>query len=123
MAKKVSLKCLINKYIKILGLSSWSISFQIIENKVAIAHGKHLRFKDNNFWAETQEIDLNKKQFQINIIKQALNSKYLEKIIFHELLHVLFWKLIDSKDIDKDKEEHFIIEKLSSMYFRREKNI
>lgn len=138
---KARLKSIVNKYRKLLGISSWSIEVKIVDNKTGLAKNKNFYFKDSNFWAEVSVVDLNKRHFEININEKALERSDLEKIILHELLHVLLWKTLSiseslgasheinnekiQKSIEKslDEEEHFIIDKLLKVMFYYENNI
>lgn len=131
MTDKLKLKSIINKYRKKLGLYSWSIEVIIIDNKVGQTKNKKFSFNNYDKLAEAEPRDLSKRQFTIYFTKQSLNDKNLDKIVFHELLHVLFWNCLDvatqlGASTDEkttnllyrklDKEEHFVIDKLISMY-------
>lgn len=122
MGEKIKLKRLINKYRALLGLNTWPIKVIVIDNKIGITKNKTFKFIQSNKLAEVEVTDLNKRKFLIYFTKQSLNSNDLEKIVLHELLHVLLWKMIyiseesgklkNSKTDKKlDKEEHFVIDK------------
>ncbi|MFA6090117.1 MAG: hypothetical protein WC755_09750 [Candidatus Woesearchaeota archaeon] len=112
------LKNILNRSRRLLRLTSWSIEVIIIKNKNIITKNKKLISSESDFYAMTEEIDSTKRKFiiYVNEILLKQKDKAITKVIVHELLHILFWKMLDfSTQIHKNKierEEHFVIEKL-----------
>lgn len=118
------LKRLLNRFRKKLGLLSWSIEVVVVENKRCLAKNKDLMFRSTPTLAEAIAVDSRKRKFTIYITKKAIAAQDLDDTILHELLHVLFWNMIEmayESGADPDNrtlqrkiadEEHFVIEKI-----------
>lgn len=112
------LKKLINENRKRLGIQRWPIEIIVIDDKVGLTKGKRFIYTDYHAYAETTPKDLSRRSFTVYFTHSALERKDLNRIVLHELLHALLWKMIDllredsASELKIEKEEHLVIDKL-----------